>query len=393
MHGMCRAAEFRRPTAFDPVLSCVMSSTTARLLLGFVIVAVGVILVGDLALVGILPVVAIAAIVAVQHTVGRDPDAAPEVRSQVRRHLLSGAPDAAAELLIPMLNARSAGRRRYAAEMLSLAAQAGAADPALLDALPRLVSLAPTYRIGRALVANGRFDTAASVLDEANDGHDPVAWAEYVGVLAALGRFDDLHETVVSGPNSPPLEAVLLAARRLEPEGVLRLRTALAERTGADAVTVMVLSAASPDAETSLTDFIAASRHTADPDLAAWVAWAGAVLGSPVALAHLEEVIGRSASGRTAVGAMLAALHVGRPDIALQIGPTALRTARLDVRVALHLAHAQALIAVGLADEAIGQLTFVPPETALAAAITPPLAPAIREAESWPALVDHLAAG
>lgn len=370
-----------------------MSPTAVRLALGFAIVVVGVVLLGDLALVGIVPIVAIAAIVAVQHTVGRDPDAMPEVRGQVRHHLLSGTPRAATELLVPMLNARSASRRRYAAEMLALAAQVGAADPALLDALPRLVSLAPTYRIGRALITHDRLEEAAEVLSEARDGHDPVAWAEYLGVLAALGRYSQLHDAVMAGPKPPPVEAVVLAARRMQPDGIDQLRSALADQTGQDSVPVMILAAGSRDAEPVLTGFVGADRHTDDPDMGAWVAWAGAVLDSPVALEHLEEIIGRSASGRTAVGTMLAALYVERPDIALRIAPTAIRTARPDVRVALHLANAQACVAVGQPDQAILQLTLVPPEVALAAAITAPLAPAVREAETWSAFAERLAAG
>lgn len=390
MHGTCRAAGLRRPTALDPVPSCDMSSTTARLLLGLVIAAVGVVLVGDLALIGVLPVVAIAAIVAVQHTIGRDSGAAPEVQSQVRQHLLLGAPDAAADLLIPMLNARSISRRRYAAEMLALAAQAGAADPAVLDALPRLVSLAPTYRIGRALIAHGRLEDAADVLQDARDGHDPVAWAEYVGALAALDRYEALDEAITSAPKTPPVEAVVLAARKMQPAGVERLRGAIAARTGQESVPVMILAAKTPDSEPVLTAFVDVARHTADPDKAAWVAWAGAVLGSPVALEHLEQIIGRAASGHTAVGTMLAALHVERPDIALRIAPTALRTARPDVRVALHLATAQAHVAMGQPHEAILQLTLVPPGTALAAAITPPLAPEVQRAETWSAFAERL---
>ena len=369
-----------------------MSSTAVRLAVGFGVVVLGVVLLGDLALVGVLPVVAVAAVVAFQHAAGSGSDVTAELRSRVRRHLLERQPDAAADLVVPMLNERSPSRRRWGAGMLALAAQTGAADPAVVDALPRLVDLAPTYRIGRALVAHGRLEAAADVLSNASDGHDPVAWADYVGVLAALGRYDDLHAAVLSGPKSPPMEAVLLAARRMDFEAQERLRAALAARAGTVAA-VLVLAASGRDAEETLTAFIAEHRHTDDADLAAWVAWAGAVLGSPVALAHLEEVIGRSASGRTAVAAMLAALHVGRPDIALQIGPTALRAARPDVRVALHLAHAQALVSTGHADEAVAQLTFVPPETALAAAITLPLSPSIREAESWPAFAERLING
>jgi hypothetical protein len=370
-----------------------MPSTAVRLALGFAIVVTGVVLLGDLALVGVLPVIAIVAVVAFQHAAQSGSDVNEELRSEVRRHLVDGRPDAAAELVVPLLNERSPGRRRWGAGMLALAAQTGASDPAVIDALPRLVDLAPTYRIGRALVAHGRLEAAAEVLGEAGDGHDPVAWAEYLGVLAALERFDALHAAVQSGSTSPPMEAVLLAARRMEPGAQGRLRAALAERGGGAAAAVLVLAAVGPDAEETLTGFIADNRHTADPDLAAWVAWAGAVLGSPVALAHLEEVIGRSASGRTAVAAMLAALHVGRPDVALQIGPTALRAARPEVRVALHLAHAQALVTAGYAEEAVAQLTFVPMETALSAAITPPLSPSIREAESWPALAERLIVG
>lgn len=370
-----------------------MSSTAVRLVVGFAVVIVGVVLLGDLALVGVLPVIAVAAVVALQHAAARGSDPDDDLRARVRRHLLDEKPDFAAELVIPVLTDRSSSRRGWAATMLALAAQTGAADTAVVDALPRLVGLAPTYRIGRALVAHGRLEAAVDVLGEASDGRDPVAWADYLGVLAALERFDELHDAVLAGPASPPIEAVLLAARTMEPAALGRLRTALAERAGPGSVAAMVVAATATDREETLGAFIAQHRHTDDPDLTAWVAWAGAVLGSPVALTHLEEVIGRSASGRTAVAAMLAALHVGRPDIALQIGPTALRAARPDVRVALHLAHAQALVTTGHADEAVTQLAFVPQDTALAAAITPPLAPAIRRAETWPALADRLTAG
>lgn len=352
---------------------------------------VGVVLVGDVALLGALPIVAIVAFIAVRSAAGLGGRGPADVRGEVRGHLLSGRPDDAAALLAPLLSARSASTRRDAATMLSLAAQAGASDPAVLDALPRLTELAPTYRIGRALIAHGRFEEAVGVLYDARDGHDPVAWAELVGALAALGRHEELAEVFGRAARTPPIEAIALAARRLDRPGLDVLRSVVAARAGADAVAAVVLDAGTSEAHESLTTFLAANQRTENVERAAWVAWAGAVLGSPVAIGHLERLVGRSVPGPTAVAIVLASLHAGRPDICLQIAATALQMAPPATTVALHLAQAQALVEVERPDEALGQLAMVPPDVALAAAITPPLWPAVREAESWEQFASHLA--
>lgn len=371
-----------------------MSPNAARWVLGGAVAVFGVVLVGDLALIGLLPIVAIAAIVSLQYAANRGADGpAGHVRDQVRRQLLMGTPNSAAELVIPMLNSRSPGTRRFGAEMLAVAAQAGADEPAVLDVLPRLTDLAPTYRIGRALVARGRAAEAVAVLEDAADGHDPVGWAEYVGALAGLGRYDEVRSVIAATPTIPPIEAAIHAVRHLAPADVAVIREALAERLGSDAPAVMVLDVKLGQVSESLPAFVAAHQTTNDGNLAAWVAWAGSVLGSPVALEHLDRIVGQAASARTSVAVMLASVHLDHPAIALRIAPSAIRSARIDARVALQLTNAQALAAVGRIDDAVQALYLVPSEMSLVAAITPPLAPAIQESEGYTALVDHIVSG
>jgi hypothetical protein len=370
-----------------------MSSRTATWVGVGALAVLGVVLIGDVVLLGLIPFAILAVVITLVFAGDRPAKGGPaHVRSQVRRQLLMGDdPNVAAAMVAPMLTSRSAGTRSYAAEMLAIAVQAGADEPQYLDALPRLADLAPTYRIGRALAARGHAEQAADVLSSGADGHDPVAWAEYLGTLALLGRFDDVRSLIATTPSAPSIESVIHSVRDLsDATATTVVRDALAQKYGDDEPAVMVLDVKLGRTAAALPAFIAAHQETTDGDMAAWVAWAGTVLGSPVALEHLDRLVGQAASGRTSVSLMLTSVQVDRPDIALRIAPSAIRSARIDVRTALHLTNAHALVATGNIDEAVDSLYLVPSDIALVAAITTPLAPSIQSADAYPFLVDHI---
>ncbi len=187
---------------------------------------------------------------------------------------------------------------------------------------------------------------------------------------------------------------MLHAVRRLDDTATIQIvRDSFAERLGEDMPAVMLLDVKLGEADEALPAFVAAHQTTADAELAAWVAWAGAVLGSAVALEHLDRIVGQAASGRTSVAIMLASVQLDHADVGLRIASSALNRARMDVRSALHLAHAQALAAAGRIEEAVAALYSVPADTALVATITPPLAPDIQQATGYPPLVEHIVTG